>query len=667
MRARLCLLAVLAAGCANGEGTVVVTLGASPPLAGVSTLHGDATVGSTTRSFDVPLKGAPVTIPPARTFAIVVPLSLGTKMTIHLEARDAKGTTLATADGSVTVGAGRRSDLALTLGAAAIAGDMSVVLDGGAADLGGDLGDGGSCPPGGCTLGNGATCGGDGDCTSGHCVDGHCCGVASCGMCNACVGAGGTCSAQPAGAGNGCSGSMTCDGNGNCVTLGSLGSPCSSGGGCANGQCVDGHCCGVASCGACKACTGAGGSCVNQAGGDGNGCTAATNGKYCDGSGNCVTLGALGATCSHAYQCSAGSKCVDGHCCGVASCGTCKACTGSGGTCANQPINMAGNGCPDGAGDNVCDGNGSCKRSVGTGCSTASQCVNGFCFDNYCCNTSCGGQCQACNATPGTCLPVMGKPVLTTNTPRSDCSGAVVGCYGMCNGSNVGSCVYPAGTSCGAPSCNPGSGTTPARITTHTCDTSGACMVPLTQNCGTITNTIATTKCSGNTCAANCSSDSDCISSDYCSTALAPNNMPGTCVAPLPDGSFCGPPLLTSDCMQPGCSQCTSGPCQVNGQCCSSSCQPAMCVGNASHYSSCNGSCKQLQLNCGMGGGCDNSTGLCRCNNDTDCLSQLFCGAQGSCLPQIESGGRCSDSYCMQSGCNVCDSNQPCPVNGICP
>jgi streptogramin lyase len=67
-------------------------------------------------------------------------------------------------------------------------------------------------------LSNGATCVQDPDCISHHCVDGRCCGVAACATCEACIGAGGTCSQvtkheDP----DTCSGAQACDATGHCV------------------------------------------------------------------------------------------------------------------------------------------------------------------------------------------------------------------------------------------------------------------------------------------------------------------------------------------------------------------------------------------------------------------------------------------------------------------
>lgn len=107
------------------------------------------------------------------------------------------------------------------------------------------------------------------------------------------------------------------------------------------------------------------------------------------------------------------------------------------------------------------DGGGSTPKPkpLGDVCTSAGECESGFCADGVCCNTACGGQCEACaGATKGTCTPVTGNPI----APRMPCTGAGTSCGGTCNGTST-SCTYvPAATICGA-SCG------------GTCDGSGTC------------------------------------------------------------------------------------------------------------------------------------------------------------------------------------------------
>jgi hypothetical protein len=185
-----------------------------------------------------------------------------------------------------------------------------------------------------------------------------------------------------------------------------------------------------------------------------------------------------GESCDNTTQCQSG-YCVDGVCCNASCDGLCMACTnakkgsGADGVCGSiaastDPDNeCAGTGtcggtcngnytcqfpdstviCSVGGSDGTCSGAGTCvpntKFSDGTVCTSASQCQSGYCVDGVCCNSACGGLCQACNlsGSVGTCANIpLGQD------PDNECAGALA-----CNGS--GGCTTS--TSCTADSqCN---------------------------------------------------------------------------------------------------------------------------------------------------------------------------------------------------------------------
>jgi MYXO-CTERM domain-containing protein len=122
-----------------------------------------------------------------------------------------------------------------------------------------------------------------------------------------------------------------------------------------------------------------------------------------------------------------------------------------------------------------------------------------------CCNTSCAGQCQACNLANqvGTCSFVVGEPV----APRPPCAG-VPPCQGACaGGSDV--CAYPgAGVSCAPASCT-GDVATPAA----SCDGTGQCAGVTTTPC----NPYACDATTG-ACKVACVSDTDCSQGSVCDT-----------------------------------------------------------------------------------------------------------------------------------------------------
>jgi len=84
-----------------------------------------------------------------------------------------------------------------------------------------------------------------------------------------------------------------------------------------------------------------------------------SSGFYCDGLGGCATTHSNGTMCAVGFECTSGS-CID---------------CGSGFTCHDADDCLA-NGV-------VCDG--------------GLQCASGNCIDGFCCNTSCGNACDACD------------------------------------------------------------------------------------------------------------------------------------------------------------------------------------------------------------------------------------------------------------------------------
>jgi hypothetical protein len=118
--------------------------------------------------------------------------------------------------------------------------------------------DGGRCFP---VKLSGAACRMPAECASAACVDGRCCTRASCGTCEACTGAGGTCTKLSGVEDPGtCSGDRICTPGGSCRKK--AGGTCGGTDECATPGCVSGRCCTVATCGGCGACTGPGGTCV---------------------------------------------------------------------------------------------------------------------------------------------------------------------------------------------------------------------------------------------------------------------------------------------------------------------------------------------------------------------------------------------------------------------
>ena len=190
------------------------------------------------------------------------------------------------------------------------------------------------------------------------------------------------------------------------------GSPCTRRQDCASGSCApDGTCCDNDCQAACEAC--------NIAGSVGR-CTRVTSGQphgkpACAGSGECAGS-CTGASPACVFPTSA---------CGTASCsgnvltkpGTCNGsgtCS-SGGTQDCGGFRCAGTTCKttcasegDCAAGHYCAGASGClpTKSMGAGCTDATQCMSGFCRDQVCCNEACSGVCKTCSAG-GICTTVV--------------------------------------------------------------------------------------------------------------------------------------------------------------------------------------------------------------------------------------------------------------------
>ncbi|MCC6524819.1 MAG: hypothetical protein IT373_19345 [Polyangiaceae bacterium] len=120
-------------------------------------------------------------------------------------------------------------------------------------------------------------------------------------------------------------------------------------------------------------------------------------GEECDGQGACLKLD--GTACAAGEECSSGS-CADSVCCDTACSAACEACDtgGSVGTCTPFAVLTDPEGeCGPGA---TCDGASQCRKTDGSACGAAAECLSGSCADGVCCATDCSGTCSSC-ALPG--------------------------------------------------------------------------------------------------------------------------------------------------------------------------------------------------------------------------------------------------------------------------
>lgn len=482
---------------------------------------------------------------------------------------------------------------------------------------------------------NGTSCTGNAQCTSGHCADGVCCDTACSGTCNACsaakkgMGLDGVCEALSSGidpdnecpttSPSSCGTTGTCDGAGACAFY-----PAST-------QCAPASCIGTTlspadSCNGMGACVDAGSmscngficnptadACLSSCIGDAD-CAA---GNYCTFGGQCLPKQGNGASCTQNKQCTS-NACVDGTCCGSASCGTCQACNvpGSLGACANVPAGQIDVGTCSGV--NVCNGAGGCVKSDGVGCTTNGECLNAHCVDGVCCNSTCNSLCQACSAakkgsgTDGTCGNVSNNA-----DPDNECTGAF-----SCNGSG------------GCQSCADNS-----KNGTETDIDCGGASCP---------------KCA---LGKMCMSSGDCLS-NVCVNSVCTN---ATCSDMLKNGSE-----TDVDCGGPSCPKCVNGKMCLQG----TDCTNGVCTGGICQAPSCTDGVKngtETDIDCGST--CTNKCADTKmCALGTDCVSGVCNGGicqTPSCSDLVKNGLE-TDIDCGGVSCTKCANGKMCIVNADC-
>ena len=437
--------------------------------------------------------------------------------------------------------------------------------------------------------------------------------------------------------------------------LAANGGACGGAGACASGQCVDGVCCNTACGGACQACDVAGsvGTCAPVSGAPhGARPACASDGSSCGGSCNGTNVSACTYPTS---QCRAGT-CASGSATSAASCDGAGSCPAPVKTACN-PYVCGASACKTSCGnDGDCVSGDFCNAGVcqprltnGGACTASTQCGSGQCVDGVCCNTACGGECQACDVagSAGTCTAVTGAP----HGLRPACASDGSSCGGSCNGSNVTACSFPT-AQCRAASCTSGTATAPA-----SCNGAGSCPALATTSCSPYV-------CGATACKTACGGDNDCIAGDFC--------LGGKCVPKLTPGSAC----VSS-------AQCGTGQC-VDGVCCNTACggecQACDVAGKAgtctavtgaphgprpacaSDGSSCGGSCDGTNV-----AACAYPTAQCRagsCANGT-ATSAASCDGAGSCPAQVQSA--CDPYVCGPAACKTsCGGDGDCVAGDFC-
>lgn len=368
-----------------------------------------------------------------------------------------------------------------------------------------------------------------------------------------------------------------------------LGESCATGGECTSGFCADGVCCNEACAGQCGTCssTASVGTCVAVSGAPLGGraaCSGAgTCGAVCDGSDKALCHYPAAKMCS-APTCVAGTATSAGGCDGAGSCATTtKACAPF--ACGAAACNTSCTTSADCSSSAFCNGSKCEPRAANGGtCAVDDGCTSGHCADGLCCDTACGGQCEACNVTGrvGTCWPVSGGP----HGARPACDKGTDVCSAkVCDGKNPSACDgFPsATTTCGSAQC-----TSAGYIETATCDGAGSCSKPSPKSCGAYA-------CGSGGCKTGCATNDDCSTGFVCNGVAC---VPGT-------GATCSSDGLSSIARDGTITACGAYRCRADGTC------GTNCGGTS---------------DCSPGNACDTATSLCTTPPASDAT-----GASGGC------------------------------------
>ncbi len=487
----------------------------------------------------------------------------------------------------------------------------------------------------------GQTCATTPDCLTGdYCVDGVCCTTSACGLCETCatgtcakVGAGvpephmGCPAAPPCGDTGNCTGAGTCEQAGTSVACGmascagTIFTPVS--------HCTGGGTCAVATTSTCSPYVCGASACKTVCATDVD-CIAPFT---CQGAGatRSCALKANGLACATLTQCISGN-CVDGVCCGSASCPSCTACAAGTGACtplaAGTPAPASfctDQGATSCATDGKCDGGGHCEKYPnGTTCSSptcptgaasltsAGACLAGVCTPGA--QVSCNGfKCAGGAACPATCAH------------DADCAGGYYCAGGVC--------------------------------TMQTAQ-SGAC---------TADDQCATGHCT----------DGVCCDSAGCGGCAACNVMgsAGSCA------NYAQGADPKNACADQGATTCgTDGVCNGHGACeayaTGTTCAPASCLAGSATLTvagTCSGGACAQTTTTSCGTFMCNGTTACRttCGGDGDCSTGNFCAGLpvGTCTGKLGLGATCAgNDQCLNGNCldGVCCGQLSCPSCTVC-
>lgn len=292
------------------------------------------------------------------------------------------------------------------------------------------------------------------------------------------------------------------------------------------------------------------------------------------------------------------------------------------------------------------------RGAIGEACTDASECESGFCVDQTCCESSCGGgatdDCMACSTASTGDLPGLCLPLHASIAPTVTCRAAAIG---SCD---VAETCAPTSTSCPADAvaaagsvCRPSIG--PCDVA-DTCDgTSPTCPVDAVSSAGTVCAPAAggcdvAEVCTGASpaCPANAVLPTGTVcraASDICDAPEACDGLSVACP---------GDVLLTSTTL----CRAALGPCDVAEACTGTS--PA-CPANA--FAPQGSLCNAAIGVCDLPEVCSGTSALCPANvlvaDTTPCDDGLGCTVTSACQ-----GGVCQPSVSLD-----CTDGNPCTTD----
>jgi len=356
---------------------------------------------------------------------------------------------------------------------------------------------------------------------------------------------------------------------------------------------------------------------------------------------------------------------------------------------------LCGQACDDDDGcqpDHYCVNN-TCELRIGAGeaCKDDSQCStsNPNCVDGVCCNTTCKGQCEACDIAgqEGTCSIVTGAP----HGERTACRGDGSACNGVCAGKLRSACDFPSPqTVCLQAACDPVSSTA---VEEAFCDGAGSCAATDPMDCTPFS-------CGATACRGNCVSDAQCATGAFCKAGICEElQKPGDrCARDAQCASgFCTDGVCCDGRCDGQCEACGGGKCSAvtgapvgtrpacageEGDACAGACDGGLRTGCAypggeivCRDASCDAGAATVLAHCAGAGACAPAqTVTCAngcegticagdgCLLNSDCKDGEHCIA-GTCAPQGSDGaacgaaGDCESGFCVDGVCcdKACD------------